>query len=54
RAAHFVDKILKGGNPGEIPVELPKLYDFAINLKTARKLGITIPQSLLWANQVIE
>ena len=54
RAAHLVDKILKGGYPGEIPVELPKIYDFAINLKTARELGITIPQSLLWANKVIE
>ena len=54
RAAHLVDKILKGGNPGEIPVELPKIYDFAINLKTARELGITVPQSLLWANKVVE
>ena len=54
RAAKLIDKILKGRNPGEIPVELPKIYDFAINLKTARQLGITIPQSLLWANKVIE
>jgi putative ABC transport system substrate-binding protein len=54
RAAHLVVKIFNGGNPGEIPVELPKIYDFAINLKTARELGITIPQSLLWANKVIE
>jgi putative ABC transport system substrate-binding protein len=54
RAAHLVDKIIKGRNPDEIPVELPKIYDFAINLKTARALGITIPQSLLWANKVIE
>ena len=54
RAAHLVDKILKDGNPGEIPVELPKIYDFAINLKTARELGITVPQSLLWANKVVE
>ena len=54
RAADLVDKIFKGGNPDEIPVELPKIYDFAINLKTARELGITIPQSLLWANKVIE
>ena len=54
RAAHIADKILTGTNPGDIPVELPKLYDFAINLNTARKLGITIPQSLLWANKVIE
>ncbi len=54
RAAHLVDKIFKGGNPGEIPVELPKIYDFAINLRTARELEITIPQTLLWANKVIE
>jgi len=54
RAANIVDKILKGRNPGDIPVELPKIYDFAINLKTARQLGITIPQSLLWANKLIE
>jgi putative ABC transport system substrate-binding protein len=54
RAAKLIDKILKGRNPGDIPVELPKIYDFAINLKTARQLGITIPQSLLWANKVIE
>jgi putative ABC transport system substrate-binding protein len=54
RAAKLIDKILKGRNPDEIPVELPKIYDFAINLKTARQLGITIPQSLLWANKVIE
>jgi putative ABC transport system substrate-binding protein len=54
RAAHLIDKMLKGSNPGEIPVELPKIYDFAINLKTARDLGIPIPQSLLWANKVIE
>ena len=54
RAAKLIDKILKGRNPGEIPVELPKIYDFAINLKTARKLGIKIPQSLLWANKLIE
>jgi putative ABC transport system substrate-binding protein len=54
RAAKLIDKILKGRNPGEIPVELPKIYDFAINLKTARKLDVTIPQSLLWANKLIE
>jgi putative ABC transport system substrate-binding protein len=54
RAAKLIDKILMGRNPGDIPVELPKIYDFAINLKTARQLGITIPQSLLWANKVIE
>jgi putative ABC transport system substrate-binding protein len=54
RASQLIDKILKGCNQGKIPVELPKIYDFAINLKTDRQLGIAIPQSLLWANKVIE
>jgi len=54
RAAKIIDKILKGRSPGDIPVELPKIYDFAINLKTARQLDVTIPQSLLWANKLIE
>jgi putative tryptophan/tyrosine transport system substrate-binding protein len=55
RAAAFVDKILTGTPPGEIPVEQPIRYDFAINLKTARTLGLTIPPTLLArADEVIE
>ena len=47
RAADFVDKILKGAKPADIPVEQPKKFEFLVNLKSAKQIGVTVPSSVL-------
>lgn len=54
RIAAYVDRILRGARPGDLPVELPDRLELAINLRTAREIGLQLPQSLCQTSRLIE